>query len=112
MAQPAALSRQSTSPIGSPNSKRGVGAEYLERVVRIEQDVWRAELVAPADGQTLTYQIEADGQLGETYTLSGAAWRAGGGVEVKQLSPSRFDMCLTPSGDHDSSGWSDADRVG
>ena len=49
-----------------PELEHGVGAEYLERIVRIEQDVWNAKLVAPKDGQTLTYQIEADGVLGET----------------------------------------------
>ncbi len=81
-----------------PELEQGVGAEYLERVVRIEQDVWRAELVAPPDGQTLSYQIEADGQLSEAYTLVGAAWRAGGGVEIKSVSRSRFEMCLSPSG--------------
>ena len=63
-----------------PEHEEGVGAEYLERVVRIEQDVWRANLVAPPVGQTLTYQPEADGQLSETYTLAGAAWREEGGV--------------------------------
>ncbi|MFN8562312.1 MAG: glycoside hydrolase family 31 protein [Anaerolineae bacterium] len=81
-----------------PDHEIGAGAEYLERAVRIEQDVWRAKLVAPPDGQTLTYRIEADGQPGDTYTLPGVGWRAGGGVAVKSLSPSRFEMCLMHSG--------------
>lgn len=83
-----------------PEHEIGAGAEYLERVVRVEQDVWRAKLVAPPDGHTLTYRIEADGQPSETYTLPGVGWRAGGGVAVKPLSPSRFEMCLTRDGGH------------
>src|SRR5689334_21652636 len=47
-------------PQGQPQLEEGVGAEFLERIVVIEQDVWRAELRAPAFGQTLTYWAEVD----------------------------------------------------
>src|SRR5258708_8835099 len=73
-----------------PELEHGVGAEYLERIVRIEQDVWNARLVAPDDGQTLTYQIEADGVLGESYTLVGAEWRSEGSIEVNILEANRY----------------------
>jgi alpha-glucosidase (family GH31 glycosyl hydrolase) len=55
--------------------EEGVGAEFLERIVRVEQDVWQAELIAPPHGQTLIYGLEADGLLGREYTLRGAAWK-------------------------------------
>ncbi len=54
----------------------GYMAEFLERIIRIEQDVWRAELTAPQSGQTLEYWIEAGGQVSETFTLRPAAWQA------------------------------------
>lgn len=63
-----------------PEFEEGVGAEYLERIVRIEQDVWHAPLTAPPVGQTLTYWVEADGVTTERYTLVGEAWTAGGGL--------------------------------
>jgi len=59
--------------------EEGVGAEFLERIVRVEQDVWHAQLTAPDFGQTLTYWIEADGVRSEDYTLRGEAWQSGGG---------------------------------
>ena len=48
------------------------------------------ELVAPKDGQTLTYQIEADGVLGETYTLVGAAWRSEAASRSMSLEANRY----------------------
>jgi alpha-glucosidase (family GH31 glycosyl hydrolase) len=75
-----------------PVPEEGVGAEYLERMIHIEQDVWQAQLTAPAVGQQLTYWLEADGVLSEQFTLIGETWAAGGGVTVNndgslQLSP-------------------------
>lgn len=59
----------------------GVGAEFLERMIRIEQDVWHAALAAPPHGSTLTYVIEADdGARSQEFTLRGEAWVTGGGV--------------------------------
>lgn len=81
-----------------PELEHGVGAEYLERIVRIEQDVWNAKLIAPKVGQTLTYQIEADGVLGESYTLVGAAWQAEGSIEVEALAANRYEMRLSRGG--------------
>ena len=81
-----------------PELERGVGAEYLERIVRIEQDVWNAKLVAPKAGRTLTYQIEADGVLGEEYKLVGAAWRSEGSIEVNILEANRIEMWVSSSG--------------
>ena len=46
-----------------PKLEEGVGAEFLERMIRVDQDVWQAQLIAPPSGQTLTYWIEADGEL-------------------------------------------------
>lgn len=66
-----------------PVFEEGVGAEYLERIVRIEQDVWHAVLIAPALGQRLTYWIEADGVLSEPVSLTGEAWVSGGGVAMQ-----------------------------
>ncbi len=43
-----------------PALEEGVGAEYLERVTKIDQDVWQASLCAPDAGETLTYWIETD----------------------------------------------------
>ena len=57
--------------------EHGVGAEFLERIVRIEQDVWRAQLTAPAQGATLTYTLEGDGVTYDSYTITGEAWQAG-----------------------------------
>lgn len=54
--------------------EEGVGAEFLERIVRIEQDVWQARLVAPPFGRTLTYWIEAGNAQSEVYSLRGEAW--------------------------------------
>jgi alpha-glucosidase (family GH31 glycosyl hydrolase) len=59
-----------------PRREAGVGAEFLERMVAIEQDVWRAQLTAPACGHTLTYWIEADGYTSPEYVLRGEAWQA------------------------------------
>lgn len=59
--------------------EEGVGAEFLERIIRIEQDVWQAQLVAPPAGQTLTYWMEANGERSESFTLIGEAWQSGGG---------------------------------
>lgn len=59
--------------------EEGVGAEFLDRLVRIEQDVWHAALIAPAAGETLTYWIETDGASSEHFTLRSEAWQQGGG---------------------------------
>ena len=55
--------------------EEGVGAEFLERLVRVEQDVWRAALTAPAFGHTLHYWMEAEGVQSEVYTVRGEAWQ-------------------------------------
>ncbi len=57
----------------------GVGAEFLERIVRIEQDVWQAQLTAPSFGQNLSYWIETDGTCSQTFNLVGEGWRSIGG---------------------------------
>ena len=58
-----------------PRMEEGVGVEFLERIVKIEQDVWHADLTAPPLGHTLAYWIEVDGQNGPEYTLTGTDWR-------------------------------------
>ena len=56
-------------------AEHGVGAEFLERIVRIEQDVWQAKLTAPPFGSTMIYTLEADGATYGSYTLKGEAWQ-------------------------------------
>ena len=34
-----------------PELEHGVGAEFLDRIIRIEQDVWQATLTAPSAGE-------------------------------------------------------------
>ncbi len=55
--------------------EEGVGAEFLERLVRIDQDVWQVQLTAPPYGQTLTYWIEAEGETSKQYILRGETWQ-------------------------------------
>ncbi len=62
--------------------EEGVGAEYLERVVRIEQDVWQAQLVAPSAGNVMRYWAEADGYKSEVFELCGHQWQATGGIQI------------------------------
>ena len=67
-----------------PEWEEGVGAEFLERIVRIDQDVWRAALQAPEAGAVLSYVIEATDRAGNVvsthqYTVPGEAWVEGGG---------------------------------
>lgn len=81
-----------------PEREAGVGAEYLERVVHIDQDVWQAHLIAPPAGKTLSYRIEADGQVSEQYVLVGTSWQPQGAAEVRQLAPGRYEMCLSRAG--------------
>lgn len=56
--------------------EEGVGAEFLERMVRIDQDVWHTALTAPAFGDTLTYWFDADGVTSDVYTVRGESWVA------------------------------------
>jgi alpha-D-xyloside xylohydrolase len=58
-----------------PRLEEGVGAEFLERMIKIDQDVWHAALTAPEAGQTLTYRIEADDTAGPAYAYRPAAWQ-------------------------------------
>ncbi|MBL8157144.1 MAG: glycoside hydrolase family 31 [Anaerolineae bacterium] len=55
--------------------EQGVGAEFLERLVRVEQDVWHAVLTAPAFGHTLHYWLESEGVQSEVYSVRGEAWQ-------------------------------------
>jgi alpha-glucosidase (family GH31 glycosyl hydrolase) len=78
---PIAAQRQDT---WRPELEHGVGAEYLERIVRIEQDVWQAQLIAPAQGHILQYWLEADDLKTETFTIIGEAWETAGGASFEQ----------------------------
>ncbi len=71
-------------PAWRPELEEGVGAEFLDREVRIDQDVWEAELVAPPFGQTLTYWAETEdgGSRTPNFTLAGEAWVTGGGCTI------------------------------
>ncbi len=70
--------------------EHGVGAEYLERLERIEQDVWQAELTAPAFGQTLTYWLESDSLKSKKFTLIGEKWQTSKTVEIKHILDDRY----------------------
>lgn len=65
-----------------PAHEEGVGAEYLERKIQIDQDVWQVQLTAPPAGQELCYWVEADGAITERFTLRGLHWVSGGGVSL------------------------------
>ncbi len=71
-------------PTWRPELEEGVGAEFLDREIRIDQDVWEAELVAPPFGQTLTYWAESEdgGSRTPEFALSGETWVAGGGCTI------------------------------
>ncbi|MCB0047822.1 MAG: hypothetical protein KDD92_20535 [Caldilineaceae bacterium] len=71
-------------PDWDPAREEGVGAEFLEREIVVEQDVWRAPLMAPAHGHTLTYWAECDGARTPNFTLPGEAWASGGGPVVNE----------------------------
>ncbi len=67
-----------------PDLEEGVGAEFLERIIKIDQDVWHARLNAPAHGEMLTYIVEgtrADGTVvsTDTFSVRGEAWVEDGG---------------------------------
>jgi len=68
--------------------EEGVGAEFLERIVRIEQDVWQANLIAPPMGQVLTYWIETEGASSQPFLLRGESWQAASGYAY-------VDGCMT-----------------
>ncbi|MCA9896223.1 MAG: hypothetical protein KC615_24735, partial [Anaerolineae bacterium] len=83
--------------------EEGVGAEFLERMVRIDQDVWQAGLVAPPPGDTLTYWFEADSQFSEEFELTGESWQQGGGwstsdqsMTINQAAKARVQLAGTP----------------
>jgi alpha-glucosidase (family GH31 glycosyl hydrolase) len=80
-------------PNWQPQLEEGVGAEFLERIVRYEQDVWNASLTAPQYGQTLVYRVEADdGTYTPEFMIRGESWQRGGGLTVNngifEFSPS------------------------
>ncbi len=60
-----------------PTLEEGVGAEFLERMIKVDQDVWQVQLTAPDVGDTLSYWIEADGVTGPRYSVKGKGWRKG-----------------------------------
>lgn len=67
-------------PDWQQKTEDGYGAEFLERIIRIEQDIWQASLTAPAAGHTLEYWIEAGGQTSEVFTWRPAEWRPAEGL--------------------------------
>jgi alpha-glucosidase (family GH31 glycosyl hydrolase) len=70
-------------PDWQEKAEEGVGAEFLERQITIEQDVWQATLQAPEQGQTLVYWMQSDdGSKSETFIIKGEAWETGGGLSV------------------------------
>ena len=64
-----------------PEFEDGVGAEFLERIIRIEQDVWQADLKAPPFGKTLKYWIETGDTATEVFEITGRDWQPGGTVQ-------------------------------
>lgn len=82
-----------------PELEAGVGAEYLERSVRVEQDVWKVTLTAPDCGHKLTYRLEADGLAGQEYTLVGESWQEGGSAALRQTDAGTIEMRVSRDGD-------------
>ena len=61
-------------PDWQPQLEAGVGAEFLERMVIIEQDVWQAQLAAPGTGTP--HLLDRSGRAaGAECTLRGEAWQ-------------------------------------
>jgi alpha-glucosidase (family GH31 glycosyl hydrolase) len=87
-----------------PELEEGVGAEFLERIVKIEQDVWQAILIAPEMGKTLTYWAEVEGGLcTERATLRGETWQNRGiNVHIEgatlRITPDADSKPVLPSG--------------
>lgn len=84
-----------------PELEMGVGAELLERIVKIDQDVWQAHLSAPPVGQTLTYWIEAEGHRSPEFSLRGEAWQhhpsTAEPTKPHALQPHLWETRLTPT---------------
>lgn len=83
-----------------PELEEGVGAEFLERIVKIDQDIWQAQLTAPDVGQTLTYWAESGDFASARYTFTGMAWREGGGAVVNADGSMRVAADAPPSTSH------------
>jgi alpha-glucosidase (family GH31 glycosyl hydrolase) len=81
-----------------PELEAGVGAEYLERIVRVEQDVWKVTLTAPDYGHKLTYRLEADGAPAQECTIIGAAWQKGGAATRRQMDADTIEMHVSRDG--------------
>ncbi len=87
--------------------EEGVGAEFLERIERREQDIYQASLTSPAFGESLTYQIEAMSSTGERalspeFIIAAEAWYTAGSavfdgehLTITQNDPSA-DKVLSP----------------
>lgn len=67
-----------------PAWEEGVGAEFMERKVVIDQDVWQATLHAPAYGQTLEYWVESDAGTTGRYSLRGEQWVEAGHYAIDE----------------------------
>ena len=84
------------NPTWQPELEQGVGAEFLERRIQYEQDVWTATLTAPPVGQTLYYWAECAGARTPVFSLQGEAWIDGGGCAADQHG--RMSLSSTASG--------------
>ncbi len=73
--QPVGKLTATVRPDWKPELEEGVGAEFLERMIRVEQDIWYAELIAPAAGQMLEYWFESGGTTSEVYAYTPAEWQ-------------------------------------
>jgi alpha-D-xyloside xylohydrolase len=76
-----------------------VGMDLLDTIVRVEQDVWRAQLTAPEIGHTLVYWIEAGDQTTPRYTLRGESWVPAQAwvPPLREAGPGVWEMILTPA---------------
>jgi len=59
-----------------PELEEGVGAEFLERQVKIDQDVWQAPLTAPPAGRELVYWFQTDEMKTEPFSITGECWQS------------------------------------
>lgn len=98
--QPEGVINAVLDPKWQQKQEEGVGAEFLERIVRIEQDVWQAQLIAPPVGQVLTYWLETDGASTSPFELRGEVWQARGGYNFADqqmtLQPGAADSPTLP----------------
>lgn len=94
--QPGPASAAVNQPDWQAKQEDGYGAEFLERLVRVEQDIWHADLQTPDLGQTLEYWIEANGQQSEVFTWQPLEWQTSTAHPTPQAAGDTLSWHITP----------------